>query len=249
MFSTTTTKEGRSVKGLMSDKFFLTGVPSLVLAVLCTCLLFMAINPNYQGYPGILLIPVSLIVWLAVFWPTFHRVLVVRIGSDNAAFIKPYDAQAARLVLQSPTNLRLWRWDRRLDGADIISIKPQNHESFVWMNVRPITSNPGVREIKYWVKVQCSTPEQLITMWNGLGLQNPGCMNGSQPHGYNEVKDTWLTSKLYDFNEKRRHELSAFFNPLKPEQQQQFRQLLQDFLAPELQRTGLTLVDARFTEV
>ncbi len=233
------------MKRVQFNKFFVTGVIGYGLALTATYLLVLADPYTNRSDPEALPMAIflSCLAWLLI-WPLTHWVMVTSVGPNRAAFIKP-DSQDAKLVLQSATNLRLWRWDQRLNGADIINIEPKENESLVWMNVRPITSNPGVRDIKYWVQVNCSTPEGLITMWKALNFRKPGQLS----YSYSRAMETWLTSMLYDFNEKRRHELAAFFNPLDPEQQARFKQLLQDFLAPELQRTGLTLADACFTEV
>jgi hypothetical protein len=108
------------------------------------------------------------------------------------------------------------------------------------MIVRPITVNPKVREISYFVKVKFASnlaqaTHTLSAIWRKSATNVQ--MN----------VDQFLRQLCYDFNEEHSAELGTFYNPLDPAQQDKFSTKLREFLEPKLAAVGLTFDSTAFS--
>ncbi len=133
-----------------------------------------------------------------------------------------------------PKKAQLWRWDSQLSGASVVSYAAE--ETKVFMEVKPITDNPKVRDVRYTVIVKAfGTPEKVLAVQQWLAENN----------SHQNVKD-FLEFWLYEFNEKHSQDLAVFYNPKDAKQQCLFFRLVAGFFKPHLKGSGVTLKSARF---
>lgn len=121
-------------------------------------------------------------------------------------------------------------------------LSDQRHWSWeVGMAVTPITPNPKVRKLAYTVTVGTAVPDAAFADF----LTVFGVPSKYSPMDY-QIRER-VQFLLYEFNEVHSKELAAFYNPLDPQQQQKFTELLRQYLAVELAKMGLTLESATFS--
>jgi hypothetical protein len=127
-----------------------------------------------------------------------------------------------------------WLWRNETKGWRKYIIYPT---SIYGMKVTPITSNPKVRSLSYDLTV--------VPILTPAGIKNHQTL-----FFYGKTKErnqnNFVTSLLYDFNEEQSKELAKFFNPLKKEQQDGFKNLLEESMGEKLELVGLKIGSAKF---
>lgn len=135
-------------------------------------------------------------------------------------------------VFSDPTGEVIFWWE--LFGKNIKSFL---WESTINMSTEPITSNPKLRRLNYKIIFGIEqTKVGLSKYWKKFGI------NYISSDIVNEVR-----CFLFDFNEERSRELAKFFNPLRKEQQEEFLNLVKDFISPKIQELGLEIQTASFS--
>ncbi len=130
-----------------------------------------------------------------------------------------------------PKGKQMWKFDPRLTDNKLIAYQARAETG---MTFHPITENPKVRDLNYYVIV-----EQLSS-----SDQNGKWQKALLPFGMDSKK--WLEYQLYDFNEQYSKEAAGFYNPLNETQQVEFFILLNTFLEPRLAEADARLLSARF---
>ena len=123
-----------------------------------------------------------------------------------------------------------WRWSPEAK----LACEPLSSQNNVSLTSRPITANPKVRELGMYLSVRVKTEDQQA-LQRVIDLDRP---------------DNWgslVSSELYDLAESCSTELAEFSNPLRPEQQVRFNQLVCQKLGDRLSCCGLQILEASFT--
>ena len=155
------------------------------------------------------------------------------------AAVQPVPGRSVRISISSQTVAEVnldsgmfwWRWDPRLDKQKNRWVSLAVWDQQVTMQLNPITDNPKVRDLKYWIEWDLP-PETDLVAWTTLMQE----LNGDSPQ-------TYVQRQLYEHNSP---ELAKFYNPLDEAQQTRFRQLVEGFMQPVFERTQLKLKNVRF---
>lgn len=145
-------------------------------------------------------------------------------------------------VVQHPNGLFAWEFDSRVFHAPTIGAVS------IRAGVTPITDNPKVRHVSYWVAARISSPDRfflepnrrLIYAWNHNGSYDLVWV-GAKPVAVSDVIAQLVGSKLYEFNDQHSRELAAFYNPLDPTQLRDLKKLMEPWLADHLAGTGIAV--------
>ncbi len=125
-----------------------------------------------------------------------------------------------------------------VDGAwkpdNVIEVPRLNNGFDLKMSAHPITENPKVRNLKYFVTVK------IIDLAKYFGKEDVARVLRDNDAEY------WVRKTLYDFNEAKSPELGRFYNPLDKEQELQFRTLLHEFVNPQVAEHGLRVAFVKF---
>ncbi|MFA6588394.1 MAG: hypothetical protein WCT08_04990 [Patescibacteria group bacterium] len=134
-------------------------------------------------------------------------------------------------------------WDKD-SNLKIISL--ENVECRLSMAVAPISANPKVKNIIYSVRVKAllSSATLFEKFW-GFLTKTMGYEVGSATNLYYLV-DRVIQYHLYEFNDACGRELSKLSNPLNPQQQKQFFELVSEFLREKLRPLGISIEHASF---
>ena len=140
----------------------------------------------------------------------------------------------------------VWSWDKRLRGNHVIDISPEMLET-ISMELQPITSNPKVRSLAYWVRVKApGTPVARLKYLDRFKYLR----NSAFPNDFSNVHATeFVKFQLYEFDEHHSKELAMLYNPLDEKQQAQLLDLLRSSIGPVLQDVGLEVESAGFSFV
>lgn len=123
-----------------------------------------------------------------------------------------------------------YRWSSSIRG-----LRTGRQATFFFkMVARPITNNPKVRELCYFVRLV-----------SGGDIES--CQKSWQHGHWNGGDRANIETMLYDLNENRSSDLAQFWNPLRAEQQRAFQDLVGEVLAPSLEPLGLRVHEARFS--
>jgi hypothetical protein len=134
----------------------------------------------------------------------------------------------------------VWRWDKRLRGNRVIDLSPATY-SLISMELQPITSNPKVRPLKYWVSIGApGTPEARLKYLSEFGSLRPN------DNAYNQSVVQFVKYRLYEFDEHHSKELAMLYNPLDDKQQYQLLVLLRNSIGSDLEKVGLRIDGAGF---
>lgn len=127
----------------------------------------------------------------------------------------------------------LWKWDKRFHDSSIFSYQ-EKVVVIPMIGPRSVTPNPKVRELTYSTTVKArGTPERCLAYIRHLQEIKRGL-------------EEWLKYWLYEFNEAKSQEIAGFYNPCDDQQQSSFEKLVEGFLGPHLENTGIEFVSTRF---
>ncbi|MEK7575352.1 MAG: hypothetical protein AAB511_03955 [Patescibacteria group bacterium] len=119
----------------------------------------------------------------------------------------------------------------RLNGyRDMVSFAPS--VSTIKMSVSPITENPKVMRIGYTIEIQTvPNVSGFVRIWKEGGFTKA---------------EKFVEMQLFDFQFAHSRELAKFNNPLRSEQQNEFRKLVLEFLKPKIEDSGIKIRSINF---
>lgn len=182
--------------------------------------------------------------WLLVrLLPTLKQSYVVTVSLCVACLILTVGAVLAPGILGRQLLIRdgqviaqfdrftsLWIWDSRWRGSSLESYEITTRR--VAISTNPMTVNPEVLAMICEVDIEIGgTPEQYLQYRNSEWFRWP------------QAK---LEYWMYEFRARLHGKLVAFSNPLEDKQQQEFEQLVREFLEPHFPGAGVRLKQARF---
>lgn len=146
------------------------------------------------------------------------------------------DSAEESVVAEFPEQVRLWRWDPRISGLNILSYyEKENRFSF---KVQPITPNPKVRQLHVNITFVSAGTLQLYRLYRRF------CRSLWPKH---QSFDAWVQYQLYEFKNARSKDLGELYNPLEPTQQDRLTAMLKSFFEPMLENSGVILAEASFS--
>jgi len=170
----------------------------------------------------------ELIFWALIFFIP-PKILVRYVASGKTLF----SADGVSLFQpQIRSENPRFRWDQVWKNLVILA-NPGTSCHFS-MGVTPITPNPKARNIVTNLHIKLKD-----------GLENLQLLRAKLGDDWYHWHTT-VQSLLYDFHENHSIQLGALFNPLRPEQQATFRQLVDDFFGHRLAEMGLEVDEASF---
>jgi len=174
--------------------------------------------------------PVKAFLFTFVFGALFAFILMTNTVVSDSLIILNHNGQSQVVQYVGDGSILAWKWDPRFDEQHV-AVRVSSLGRSVGMEVQPITENPKVRTIKYCVflKFPETTPDWGV-LWDRLDGDTPGI---------------FIKRLLYDFNDQHSKELAKFNNPLRSEQQEEFQQMIENFLAPHLQGLKMSVATAR----
>lgn len=105
----------------------------------------------------------------------------------------------------------------------------------------PVTDNPKIREIKYTVAAKIIDPDKFYRIEERRKIK-PAYSSftvGEVTVG-KEIRKI-ISYWLYEFNNVNSQELGQFYNPMEPEQQQEFKTLVESWINPKIAKDGIEI--------
>ncbi len=144
------------------------------------------------------------------------------------------------------------KWNQLMAGpnAHLASFEPWHAN--VAMGIHPITENPKVRSLRYFVRVETGrTVEDVLLLEKSTGFQVSDIRNvsngqNSDASGNFTPLGTKTKSLLYEFNDKHSKELALYYNPLDASQQIGFSNLVTGYLQEPLSQMGAHVTHVEF---
>lgn len=168
---------------------------------------------------------------------TLAIIITVLLGWGPRLLVRKFQAGMHDVLMSGNRVLHLlesdelyWRWTAIRQGLHAKEFRTRGQ---VKTHLHPITENPKVRDLHYDVVTELAGTDQTALQaaydrWHG-------------GHWSQEVERI-----LYDINELRSRELSVFFNPLDPDQQERFRAVIEEDLVPRIAPLGLKVSHVSF---
>jgi len=132
--------------------------------------------------------------------------------------------------------LFIWEWSSGYANLPL-------YTSRVFSHVTPITKNPKSRKIFYRLDVKVSSAKTYFSKTYRRSLITVHPMTASLD---DDIRNT-VEYHLYDFNDQFSSKLAEFYNPLREEQQEEFRRLVIKWVNERLKEDGLEAVDGSFS--
>lgn len=196
---------------------------STALAVAISLLVYMLGKGQERGFVSLL---AGVVVWMiAVLVGTVS--LTQRVSAHTAFFDNHW-----RMTAVVDKELTLWYRNPLLNDQQIVYDK---RFLSVPMKAR-ITENPKVRAFSYDVTVEILGSPEDAQKFYAHAYRTPGWL----------WETDWLRYDLYNFNDGHSKELAKFSNPLDPDQQRRFWNLVSSFLAADLSRASARLTRVHF---
>lgn len=93
----------------------------------------------------------------------------------------------------------------------------------------PVTANPKVRFLHYTISFGTDG-----TVDSSLALNRIFGKASDWASSLNTLLSDWLDYQLFELNESLSKDMAAFYNPLEPKQQADFKELFSGFLTPRI---------------
>lgn len=133
----------------------------------------------------------------------------------------------------------VWRWDKRLRGNRVIDLSPVAYDP-ISMELQPITTNPKVRALRYWVRIGApGTLEARLKYLNKFEYLGDYELESAP------IKE-FVKFQLYEFDELHSKELATLYNPLDDAQQARLFKLVRSSIGSTLEEVGLRVDGAEF---
>ena len=177
-----------------------------------------------SGQP--IMVPLLVMVILCLVMPHLTIGTVIVGPLDKSMIV----SESREIIAILDEGTYLWARDSRLADSSVQSYRPRHVRATI--TSAPITVNPSLLNWEITAKVQVGgTPQSgldyLFSDWNGA---------------VGERLEYWL----WEFNNEHHGKFEQFYNPRDDRQQANLQVMFREYLGPQLEGTGITLVEVKF---